>query len=342
MSTVSRVKVSVIIPAYNSAGFIRDTLESVFAQTYTDYEVLVINDGSSDTPDLEVALAPYRDRIIYLQREHGGPGAARNTGMRHARGEVLAFLDSDDLWFPDHLKRQMAFLEAHPALDLVYADVLQFGESSYAGLTYMQTAPSKGPVNLEALLADDCSVATSSTVVRKEAVLAVGLFDETLIISEDFDLWLRLALHGFRLGYQREVLAAHRLRPASLTMTHGPMCVGTLTVLRRLAGSNIQLSHSARRILYQRIAHCEAQNELLRARSALLRGDYAEARAAFDRANVYFGKSSLRFAVLGLRFSPGFTKAMYRLSGSMLRMRLKLARLRNSSVGLVRRFEVPS
>src|SRR5260221_785574 len=90
--------VSVVIPAYNVARYISETLESVFAQTFTDYEVIVVNDGSPDTEDFEQAIAPYLNRILYLKQENLGASVARNTGLQAARGEFIAFLDADDLW----------------------------------------------------------------------------------------------------------------------------------------------------------------------------------------------------------------------------------------------------
>src|SRR6185369_5886632 len=100
-------KVSVIIPAYNIASFIVETLESVFAQTFTDYEVIVVNDGSPDTENFEGALRPYLDRIVYLKEENGGASVARNAGLQAARGEFVAFLDGDDVWLPNYLEAQM-------------------------------------------------------------------------------------------------------------------------------------------------------------------------------------------------------------------------------------------
>src|SRR5215469_4227081 len=87
--------VSVIIPAYNASRFIRKTLESVFAQTYSNFEVIVVNDGSPDTQELEVAISPFRDRVIYITQENRGPNGARNTGLQAATGEFVALLDSD-------------------------------------------------------------------------------------------------------------------------------------------------------------------------------------------------------------------------------------------------------
>jgi len=95
--------VSIIIPAYNVAPYIGETLDSVFAQTFADYEVIVINDGSPDTEDLERALARFIDRINYLKQENRGASVARNTGLHAARGQFIAFLDADDVWLPNSL-----------------------------------------------------------------------------------------------------------------------------------------------------------------------------------------------------------------------------------------------
>src|ERR1700756_1773689 len=116
----SRVpSVSVVIPAYNSARYIGETLDSVFRQTYRDFEVLVINDGSPDTEALEAVLRPYFERIVYLKQENRGPAAARNLGIRQARGEYIAFLDSDDCWLPEDLASQRRMFDETPAPDLV-------------------------------------------------------------------------------------------------------------------------------------------------------------------------------------------------------------------------------
>src|SRR6266702_399564 len=102
--------VSVIIPAYNVARYIGETLESVLAQTFTDYEVIVVNDGSPDTEEFERAIEPYLSRIRYLKQENRGASVARNTGLQAAGGEFIAFLDADDLWLPNYLEAQMKFI----------------------------------------------------------------------------------------------------------------------------------------------------------------------------------------------------------------------------------------
>jgi glycosyltransferase involved in cell wall biosynthesis len=102
--------ISVVIPAYNAAVYIGPTLETVFAQTFTNFEVIVVNDGSPDTAALESGLGPYRSRIRYIRQENRGPSGARNTAIRDARGTYIAFLDSDDVWLAQHLERQVAML----------------------------------------------------------------------------------------------------------------------------------------------------------------------------------------------------------------------------------------
>src|SRR5688572_25541399 len=208
------------MPAYNAATFIGETLESVFAQTFTDYEVIVINDGSPDTEDLEKALEPYQNRLRYLKQENRGAGAARNEGLRAARGEFIAFLDADDVWLPDYLDEQLSFILRQDC-DLVCADAMHFGDSPLAGRsfmqTYMDTAPPTGEVSFLGLISAEQSLITSGVLARREPIFEVGLFDEGLRNSQDFDLWLRLARQGRRLFYQRKILLRYRFHENSLS-----------------------------------------------------------------------------------------------------------------------------
>src|SRR5258708_13916994 len=118
------VMVSVVIPVYNSANNIAEALNSVLNQTFSKYEIIVVNDGSPDTPLLKRALEPFRQRIRYIQQENQGPSGARNAGILAARGKYVAFLDSDDRWLPSHLASQIEVLDARPSLALIYADAL--------------------------------------------------------------------------------------------------------------------------------------------------------------------------------------------------------------------------
>ena len=167
--------VSVIVPAYLAAPYIAQALDSILAQTFTDYEIIVVNDGSPDTEALEQSLEPYRTRINYLQQENQGPSAARNTGIRAAQGKYIAPLDADDKWNPDHLSAQVAVLESDPCIALVYADARIFGDVPEAGRTVMELCPSSGEVTFERLVTRACTVHNCVCVCRRDALLRAGL-----------------------------------------------------------------------------------------------------------------------------------------------------------------------
>ena len=139
-----RPAVSVIIPAYRASRDIADALASVFSQTFTDFEVVVVDDGSPDAAELEAAVAPFRDRIRFIVQPNRGAGAARNTAIRASTGRLLAFLDADDRWTADFLARQVALIESDRRLALVYCDARLSGDSPLAGRRFMENAPSDG------------------------------------------------------------------------------------------------------------------------------------------------------------------------------------------------------
>ena len=301
--------VSVIIPAYNTAAFIAASLESVFAQTLSDFEVIVINDGSPDTTELEQVLAHYLGRIIYLKQENRGPGAARNLGIRQARGEYIAFLDSDDCWLPDYLASQIKLFEEAPLLDVVYSDAQHYGEPSLAGKTYMQTCPSNGLVTLEALIREDCQVITSCTVARRHVVVDVGLFDERLDFRgcEDYDLWLRILYNGGRIAYQKKVLARYRSRPGSLSHNLLKMSEALKAVYEKV-DLEMDLSEETRAVLRKQLAQARAYIDLEAGKQFLAAGDFGRAKDSLTKANAFFRRTKLKMTILGLQFAPRFLR----------------------------------
>jgi glycosyltransferase involved in cell wall biosynthesis len=212
--------ISVVIPAYNVAPYIAETLESVFAQTYTNYEVIVVNDGSPDTEEFEKVIAPYLSRIHYLKQENLGASVARNAGVKAARGEFIAFLDADDLWMPNYLEAQVNFIRERGA-DLVCADATMFGEPETEGQSYMtllmNDAPASADVSFLQLIDASRCLITSGIVARRGRLIDAGLFDPALRTAQDFDMWLRLALRGARLSYHRQALLKYRCRADGLT-----------------------------------------------------------------------------------------------------------------------------
>jgi Glycosyl transferase family 2 len=332
---LSSLCVSVIIPTYNTAKWIGETLDSALAQTLADVELVVVNDGSPDTPELERVLQPYLPRILYLKQENRGPAAARNLGIRHARGEFLAFLDSDDLWSPQYLAQQMKLFDERPSLDMVYSDTRLFGNSRFAGKTFMELYPQRGAATLENLLSGHCTIVTSCAVVRKRAVVEVGMFDESFFVGEDFDLWLRLAHGGARIGYQREVLGRRRIHAGALTMAGDLMDINQSKVLRKLAMC-CRLAGEARLVLERRLRCVEIDVESRRGKRCLLSGDLQQAADSFKRVRCLLqedrpgprrgglGRSvqfrtlraaKLNLVLFGLRFSPSLTRFGVRLWG---------------------------
>ena len=300
-------RVSVIIPAYKTAEFIAETLDSVFAQTFTDFEVIVINDGSPDSDEMEQAIAAYRGRILYFKQENRGLAGARNTGIQHARAEYLAFLDSDDCWLPDYLVFQMKFLEEAPSVDVVYSDAQHFGDPALAGKTYMQTCPSNGPVTLENLIREDCQVIASCTVARKQVVVDAGLFDENFRRCEDYDLWLRILCRGGKVAYQRKVLGRYRSRPSSLSRDAMKMSEALVAAYEK-AERTMDLPEETRAILKKRLKQARADFDLEAGRNFLTAGDFDRAKDSLTKANNFFRRAKLKMAILGLQFAPHWTR----------------------------------
>jgi hypothetical protein len=315
-STEPSPTVSVIIPAYNVAPFIRETLESVFAQTFTDFELIVINDESPDTPQLEEAIKDYQSAIHYLKQTNQGAGAARNAGLRVARGEFVAFLDGDDIWLPDFLNEQLHLIRSNGGYDLAYADALDFGDASANSVTHMALNQSHGEVTFKKLLCGECNIATSTVVARKEPIMRIGGFDESFVNSQDFDLWLRLAKDTkARITYQRKVLVRRRIHRASLAADPMRSFAGELAVLGSMRRRN-DLTTEEREALEDTSRKRQATVAVLRGKQQLANGDFQKATESFTAANQYWPSKKLGFVLLGLRIAPRMIRQVHRLRSS--------------------------
>jgi glycosyltransferase involved in cell wall biosynthesis len=317
---------SVIIPAYNVAEYIADALRSVFAQSFRDFEVIVINDASPDTPALEAALGPFLARLKYLQQPWGGVSAARNAGISAAGGEYLAFLDGDDVWLPGGLAAQEEFLRADPSLDLAWADLEVSGPRIPAGRTAMRVNPAERPVTLERLILGRCVPTTSSVVARRSAVIEAGQFDREFQHSEDFDLWVRMAVRGARLDFHRAVVGRRRVRADAASADRCAMNAGLLAVLDKL-GARTDLPAEARPAIEHVRRRTAAHLQLEKGRRCLRQKQYAEAMAALRCANAFFASPKLDLLLRGLKVAPGPTRAA---AEAWRRLYPLLARLRSA------------
>lgn len=306
---VSSPKVSIITPVYQSTAFIRETLDSVFRQTFTDFELIVINDGSPDTADFEREIADYFGRIVYLKQENLGASRARNAGICVSRGQLLAFLDNDDIWFPEFLESQVNFLETNN-LDMVYCDALLFGEKLFEGSNFMHKAPSEGPVTTESLLTAKCNVITSGTVLRREWLERFGLFDPDLYDMQDFELWYRLAKNKAKIGYQKKIMLKYRIRVSSLSgsnVARAKRSIEALKTIRR----KYDLSESEEKSWQIAMAEYEAEYEIEQGKFCLTVGDFTKAREHLIKANSHYRKFKLLLIINLLRISPRLMQLIF-------------------------------
>ncbi len=305
-------QVSIITPAYNVSGFIAETLDSVLSQTFKSYEIVLVNDGSPDTIELEKVLAPYFKNIVYIRQENGGTAAARNTAIKAARGEWVAFLDGDDIWFPKYLASQLHALKTKNC-DLIYTNALLFGNVGNPKETYMHKSPSKGKVTPESLIEGSCNLLTSGTIARREKVLACGLFDEELprIGMEDFDLWFRLAKSGARMDYQRTVLLKYRVRPNSLSGSNVQRAERSIRALE-IIESKHDLNELEKRALAARMEEAFAELELEKGKFNLAQENFDAAGEHFRQANEYYRRLKLGIVIRLLKTYPQLALKLFK------------------------------
>jgi GT2 family glycosyltransferase len=310
-AAVGSPTVSVITPCYNTAAYVGETLASLFAQTFTDFEALVINDGSPDTHALEHALKPYRDRVVYIRQENRGLAGARNAGLRVARGRYIALLDSDDLWEPEYLQVHVRMLEADPSLDVVFPDARNFGDTPDAGRTAMEMSPLSGEITWRRLVAQECYV-WGGVTMRAATVAALGGFDEDLRSSEDYDLWLRILRRGGRIGYHRNVLAHYRRRDTSLSANLERMFEHHLRIWDKLEQLP-DLDEEERQLIVAQRRHTHASIQLTRGREAFFAGDVPAAVEALTEANQLARSAKLALVIAGIRIMPGVVLRFHKL-----------------------------
>jgi glycosyltransferase involved in cell wall biosynthesis len=199
-------RVSVIIPTFNRRDYLPIALDSVLAQTYTDYEIVIIDDGSTD--DTRDILAPYEKSIRYFYQENLGIAAARNRGIEESRGTYLALLDSDDYWLPGKLACQVEGLEKNPQWGMV---ATRCSSISPDGRFRRHNRPGKSGWILTDLFKSNF-IRTSSAMITRQCLEQVGLFDTSLPECEEYDLWLRIA-HRYPIGFITQPLTVYTDNP---------------------------------------------------------------------------------------------------------------------------------
>lgn len=208
-------RVSVVIPTYNRQKLLLDAIDSVLAQKYKDFEVIVVDDGSTD--DTEERLRSYLGRVRYIKQKNQGVAAARNAGIRHAKGEYLCFLDSDDIWLPEKLSTQIAFADEHPQYGLIATEIQGIDENKkQVGINKAAKYSIRNGYVADDLLFGNW-IQTSTVMVPSHCLGTVGCFDEDVgQFGEDWLMWMRIAVR-YPIYFLPEPLVLYRYHQESLS-----------------------------------------------------------------------------------------------------------------------------
>ena len=209
--------VSIITPVFNAEKFIRKTIECVLAQTYLQWELILVDDGSTDAS--AQAIEPYLidSRIKYLYQDNQGQGKARNTGIQNSTGDFIAFLDADDLWIPEKLDLQMAVFKMQD-VDVTYSDAFIIDSEGVLAKQVMETGSIRSGLeaekeSLRKLIRGIIFIPILTVLLKREAITSVEGFDESIDLrnAEDFDLWIRMASQGSKFFFEDRCLSYYRI-----------------------------------------------------------------------------------------------------------------------------------
>jgi len=299
---VSDPLVTVAIPAYSSK-YISQAVGSVLAQTFQDFEIVVVNDGSPETDALEQALAPYQSRIRYISQDNAGGAAARNTAVRAARTPLIVNLDHDDMLEPEHLSTQVNFMLEHPEIDACYVNSLYFGGSPLDGSYWMDQNPSEGAVSFLSVMEGRTCPANPGAIIRRDTIMRLGLYDPHVDSWDDFDMWLRILHAGGRMAYQKKPLVRYRLHGGNLSSRRLYFLERALRVLDKV-DANMRLSTEEAAAVARRRKITAFELEMLRGKEAISRREWNTARRHFEYCAATSPSLKLRSVLLALRYFP--------------------------------------
>lgn len=291
-------KVSVIIPAYNRAQFLPRAIDSVLAQTYKDFEVLVVDDGSTD--DTKKVLEQYNGKIKYFYKDNGGSSSARNHGIENSSGEYIAFLDSDDIWMPEKLSIQVDVLDKNKNVGLVYSRMpIIDNEGKRIGYKPQDEIGR----NFYELLHHWGDLPTSTVLTRKQCFDRAGLFDIDLLTVQDIDMWLRIAKDYDIHECKGQELAHYFRHGKQNTSNRANVLKGLLMLNKKIVKNYKRLPNFPCFLYWRKIAKYHYW---------LSREYYDQEK--FAPAFIHLIKSILRYPIIGHEFyekDDAFYKKMY-------------------------------
>jgi glycosyltransferase involved in cell wall biosynthesis len=270
-----RPLISIVIPAFNVSSVVAQTLLSVQGQTFSDFEAIIVDDGSTDdTATIIRRFCDIDSRFHFISQSHAGASAARNAAIEQAGGEFIAFLDADDVWFPEKLFRQIELFRKDPRANYVFTNFFMWDGERDLSIWYPEDKfLPEGDVGRELVfnISNVCAASMSTAMVRREMFCKAGLFDSELVIGEDWDLWLRMAEHGLWVCGTCEPLARYRRWSGNVTNQKLKSAEANVFVLEK----NLRATRRAElRPLYRcSLAFARSKVELIRASQLLLKAE---------------------------------------------------------------------
>ncbi len=318
------MKVSVIIPTYNRKSYLLNAIDSVMNQTFKDYEIVVVDDGSTDGTKEALALLVNSNLIKYYYQINGGPSKARNLGIKQAQGEYIAFLDSDDLWLPTKLEAQMEYLRLNPTLKVVHSNIAIIKN----GKLDERDLKSRGLLGagwlFEKILLLKGWILLSTLMVHRTVIEKVGIFDESLGTAEDTNLILRIAKE-YEIGFVEEVLVNRLVHDANISLMK-PENNGTIDSISKIEKLYPELAISNKDLFKQAY---EARYFFI-AKTYFYLGDYRRTREKYIKSLKY---NHLRIKTIALIICTLFPKRLIDLFRKTRRILLnKINKVRGENV----------
>jgi glycosyltransferase involved in cell wall biosynthesis len=305
---------SIVIAAYQAEQFVAAAIESALAQTVPPHEIVVCDDGSTD--GTAKAVEPYRDRIVFLQKENGGEGSAKNAAARAASGEFVALLDADDAYLPERLEALGQLSAARPDLDIVTADALVEVDGERTRRVYAEASRFEVDDQRAAILRGN--FICGHCAIRRETFLAAGGFDDSIRYTADWDCWIRLILAGARVGLVHEPLSVYRIWAGSLSSSRVAYAKGHVQTLEKAAARD-DLSRDEQALVERSLARRRRSAALTEAEAALAEGDRDARRLLLGVAAGRGFGVRMRLKAVAAAIAPGATRrALRRRSGSRL------------------------
>ncbi len=302
--------VSINLCCYNSARYLAETLRSIVSQTYTDWELVIVNDGSTDETETIIrGVMAEGWPIVYRYQANEGLGSARNRALELSTGELVAFIDHDDLWLPEKLAKQVVLFDRDPDVGLVFCNTLFFNQAGRSWPQHGRRKPPRGDVFRDLLARYFLSLET--VIVRRTALTELNeWFDPSFTMAEEVDLFLRIA-HRWKADYVDELLAKWRIHPDSLTQTKRERFAVEFDVILGKLGAKIkgfEQRYSAEILAMRRMIARQ------RAQSAWKNGDVPGCRALLRRHVRHDPKSLILYGLTVLPYRS-FEKARRRYHG---------------------------